>query len=214
MTSDPDPDPDDLWAVNPTTLTKLSHCEQAVCCGLSMMKRLQLVAESWPSSRQSRSLVSHAPRCYQVLLLRRLVVGNLMVASQGGAIWLWIATRPFAWWPTLRLTLGPRVRIFLAAGAAAFVPARGLREDAAAAEGVAQLRRVSEAAHRLVHVITPTRRNTELRMRLSRGLPCRGAAAATLLSTRLPHFHSKVELWTSDDGLQNMLVLYGPAGFT
>jgi hypothetical protein len=59
-----------------------------------------------------------------------------MVASQGGAIWLWIATRPFAWWPTLKLTLGPRVRIFLAAGAAAFVPSLGSKAEAAALEGV------------------------------------------------------------------------------
>jgi hypothetical protein len=69
--------------------------------------------------------------------LRRLIVGDLMIASQGGAIWLWILTRPFGWWPTLTMTVGPRVRIFLNAGAAAFVPSRGARRDAPAVEGVA-----------------------------------------------------------------------------
>ena len=59
-----------------------------------------------------------------------------MVASQGGAIWLWILTRPFAWWPTLKLVLGPRVRIFIAAGAAVFVP---ISSNAAPAEGATQI---------------------------------------------------------------------------
>ena len=51
-------------------------------------------------------------------------MGDLMIASQGGAIWLWILSRPFGWWPTLKLTLGPRVRMYFAAGSAVFAPSR------------------------------------------------------------------------------------------
>ncbi len=58
------------------------------------------------------------------LLLRRLIVGDLMIASQGGAIWLWIVSRPFGWWPTLKMAFGPRVRMYLEAGTAVFVPSR------------------------------------------------------------------------------------------
>ena len=63
-----------------------------------------------------------------------------MIASQGGAIWLWIVTRPFGWWPTLRLTLGPRVRMYIAAGSAAFAPSRGRRTNAMAGGGVTRNR--------------------------------------------------------------------------
>ena len=63
-------------------------------------------------------------------------MGDLMIASQGGAIWLWILTRPFGWWPTLTMTVGPRVRIFINAGAAAFVPSRSSRTAGPAVEGV------------------------------------------------------------------------------
>lgn len=51
-------------------------------------------------------------------------MGDLMIASQGGAIWLWIVSRPFGWWPTLKMAFGPRVRMYLEAGTAVFVPSR------------------------------------------------------------------------------------------
>lgn len=47
-----------------------------------------------------------------------LIIGRLMIASQGGAIWLSIVTRPIGWWPTIRETIAPRLRLLLGGKAA------------------------------------------------------------------------------------------------